>query len=97
MASGPLPTHSYSVDGSFTVTLTVTDNDGLTGTDSASAAINPAGGNTPPVARANGPYSGTEGSAVQFSSNGSLDPDGSIVTYEWNFGDGNTSSLGDCC
>ena len=93
MASGPSPTHSYSVDGSFTVTLTVTDNDGLTGVDSASAAINPASGNTPPVARANGPYSGTEGSGVQFSSNGSLDPDGSIVTYAWNFGDGNTSAL----
>ena len=93
MASGSSPTHSYSVDGSFTVTLTVTDNDGLTGTDSASAVINPAGGNTPPVARANGPYSGTEGSALQFSSSGSLDPDGSIVTYAWDFGDGNTSAI----
>ncbi len=92
VASGPSPTHSYSVDGNFTVTLTATDNDGLTGTDSTTAAINPAGGNTPPVAQANGPYSGTEGSAVQFSSNGSLDPDGSIVAYAWNFGDGNTSA-----
>jgi PKD repeat protein len=92
VASGPSPTHSYSVDGSFTVTLTVTDNDGLTGTDSTSAVINPAGGNTPPVAQANGPYSGTEGSAVQFSSNGSLDPDGSIVTYAWDFGDGSMSA-----
>jgi len=92
VASGPLPTHSYSVDGNFTVTLTATDNDGLTGIDSTTATINPAGGNTPPVAQANGPYSGTEGSAVQFSSSGSLDPDGSIVSYAWDFGDGNTSS-----
>jgi PKD repeat protein len=92
VASGPSPTHSYSVDGNFVVTLTVTDNDGLTGSDSTSAAINPAGGNTPPVAQANGPYSGTEGSAVQFSSSGSLDPDGSIVSYAWSFGDGNTSA-----
>ncbi|MDH3810279.1 MAG: PKD domain-containing protein [Gammaproteobacteria bacterium] len=93
VASGPSPTHSYSVDGNFTVTLTATDNDGLTGIDSTTVAINPAGGNTPPVAQANGPYSGTEGSAVQFSSNGSLDPDGSIVSYAWNFGDGNTSAI----
>jgi len=92
VASGPSPTHSYSVDGNFTVTLTATDNDGLTGTDSTTAVINPAGGNTPPIAQANGPYSGTEGSAVQFSSSGSLDPDGSIVSYAWDFGDGNTSS-----
>ena len=92
VASGPSPTHSYSVDGSFTVTLTATDNDGLTGVDSTTATINPAGGNTPPVAQANGPYSGSEGSAVQFSSSGSLDPDGSIVSYAWSFGDGNVSS-----
>ena len=92
VASGPSPSHTYSVDGGFTVTLTVTDNDGLTGVDSTSAAINPAGGNTPPVAQANGPYSGTEGGAVAFSSAGSLDPDGSIVTYAWDFGDGNTSA-----
>jgi PKD repeat protein len=86
------PAHSYSVDGAFTVTLTVTDNDGLTGTDTTTATINPAGGNTPPVANANGPYSGTEGAAVQFSSMGSSDPDGSISVYAWDFGDGNTSS-----
>ena len=92
VANGPSPTHSYSVDGSFTVVLTVTDNDGLMSTDSTSASINPAGGNTPPVAQANGPYSGTEGNAVQFSSSGSLDPDGSIVTYAWDFGDGNTAA-----
>jgi PKD repeat protein len=92
VADGPTPTHSYSVDGTFTVTLTVTDNDGLTGTDTATATINPAGGNTPPVARANGPYTGTEGVLVQFSSSGSIDPDGTIVAYAWDFGDGNSST-----
>lgn len=92
VSNEPSPTHSYSVDDTFTVTLAVTDNDGLTGTDTTTATINPAGGNTPPVANANGPYSGTEGVAVQFSSSGSNDPDGSVAAYAWDFGDGNTSS-----
>ncbi len=50
-------------------------------------------GNTPPSAEANGPYSATVNSAIQFSSNGSYDQDGSIVSYSWNFGDGTTSTL----
>ena len=95
VASGTTATHSYSVDGVFTVTLTVTDNDGLTGMDAVAVTINPADGNTPPEARANGPYSGTEGVAIQFSSDGSVDQDGSIVLYAWDFGDGNTSAEAD--
>jgi MYXO-CTERM domain-containing protein len=90
--TGPTASHSYSMEGTFTVTLTVTDNDGLTGTDTTTATINAAGGNVPPVANANGPYGGTEGTAVQFSSGGSFDSDGTIVSYAWDFGDGNTSS-----
>ena len=49
------------------------------------------GGNQPPVASANGPYSGGAGSAIGFSSAGSFDPDGSITSYAWSFGDGATS------
>jgi PKD repeat protein len=48
--------------------------------------------NQAPTAEANGPYTGTTGQAVTFSSAGSSDPDGSISSYQWNFGDGNTST-----
>jgi len=51
------------------------------------------GGNTPPTANANGPYAGTTGVAVSFSSAGSSDPDGQIVAYAWDFGDAGTSNL----
>lgn len=90
--SGVAPTHTYSVDGSFSVTLTVTDNTGLEASDTTSATINPAGGNSPPTANANGPYTGTEGTAVQFLSTGSSDADGTITGYLWDFGDGSTST-----
>jgi PKD repeat protein len=91
-ATGATPAHTYAVDGTFTVTLTVTDSDGLSDSDATSATINPAGGNNPPVANANGPYAGTEGNPVQFSSDGSADTDGVIVSYAWDFGDGATST-----
>jgi PKD repeat protein len=43
------------------------------------------------VASAN-PVSGDAPLMVQFSSDGSSDPDGTITTYAWDFGDGSTSS-----
>ena len=49
-------------------------------------------GQDDPTANANGPYTGTTGVAVSFSSTGSNDSDGSITTYSWNFGDGTTST-----
>jgi PKD repeat protein len=44
------------------------------------------------VAEANGPYSGGVRSAICFSSAGSFDPDGSIASNRWNFGDGTRPS-----
>jgi glucose/arabinose dehydrogenase len=50
--------------------------------------------NAPPVAAASAtPTSGSAPLAVQFSSDGSFDPEGSVITYSWNFGDGGTSTL----
>ena len=39
-----------------------------------------------------GSYTGTERAAVSFDGSKSFDPDGSIVSYEWNFGDGNSGT-----
>lgn len=51
-------------------------------------------GNTSPIAViANGPFNGVTGSPIAFSSSGSNDPDGSIVSYSWSFGDSQSSSL----
>ena len=45
------------------------------------------------VATSSAPLSGTAPLLVNFSSAGSSDPDGAIVTYNWDFGDGGTSNL----
>jgi glucose/arabinose dehydrogenase len=52
------------------------------------------GSNNPPAAVATADQTATTAATlrVQFSSAGSLDPDGDTVTYAWNFGDG--SALG---
>jgi serine protease len=60
----------------------------------AAAALNYIQGqptvNNPPVVEAGGPYTGVTGTAVTFDGSTSYDSDGSIVSYEWNFGDGST-------
>ncbi|MCI5055045.1 MAG: PKD domain-containing protein [Flavobacteriales bacterium] len=44
-----------------------------------------------PTAVINGTYSGVVNTAIPFSSIGSSDIDGQIVSYSWDFGDGSTS------
>jgi PKD repeat protein len=47
---------------------------------------------SPQAVIANGPFSAGEGQSISFSSVGSNDPDGSIASYSWSFGDGSSSS-----
>ena len=81
------PTGDYTVD--------VFMNDVLV--DSKTVTVTEAGAaNQPPTAVIASPTaSGTyrEGTEVSFLSTGSTDPDGTIVSYNWTFGDGNTSTL----
>lgn len=150
--TGATPTHTYVAQGNFTVTLTVTDNSGMTGSASITANIglppviydgvalygtNCSGCHGPlatstkrgrtaaqiqtainnntgtmgslsgllaeevlaiadalsgispiPVANPGGSYTGIINTAVQFDGSGSTDADGTIVSYDWDFGDG---------
>lgn len=45
--------------------------------------------NIAPVAKAGGPYYGYQNNPISFSAVNSYDTDGYILTYEWDFGDGN--------
>ena len=85
-----MPSHTYISTGIFNITLTVTDDAGDTNTATTTATI--AMGNQPPVADPNGPYTGTTGTPVALDGSGSTDPDGAIMAYDWDLGDGTAGS-----
>jgi VCBS repeat-containing protein len=68
-------------DGTYTITVTGSP---LSKTTVFDLIINPPA-NQPPIADANGPYSGEVNQSISFSSDGSYDPDGSIDSWEWDF------------
>jgi PKD repeat protein/C1A family cysteine protease len=85
-ATGANANHTYTSAGTFTARLTVTDNQGATGFDTTTITVSNV--NTPPVAAVSAsPTSGTKPLAVSFSGSGSSDPDGTITSYAWDFGD----------
>lgn len=83
------PVHIYNVKGKFTVTLLVTDDDGDYTSISKTITI----GNEPPSSDFSYepvlPYTGEEIRFMDLSE----DPDGSVVQWEWDFGDGSGSNL----
>jgi PKD repeat protein len=89
--AGATVSHTYNVAGTYTATLVVTDNSALTGVDTLTVQILAA--NQLPVAYATAtPASGYAPLPVTFNGSASVDPDGTIASYAWNFGDGSTGS-----
>jgi PKD repeat protein len=86
----PDPIHSYLEEGTYSVTLIVSDPSGSSDTDTTTSTIAPPLPK-PPIAETNGPYNGYKNKPIQFSSKNSNDPDGEIVEYLWDFGDGQYS------
>ncbi len=81
-------THAYNELGEYTVTLTVTDNYGLTDSTQNNIIIE----NRPPIASFTYfPQNPLVGENITFDASSSYDPDGEIVSYEWDFGDGNSA------
>jgi len=82
--TGNITTHAYANNGNYTVTLIITDNEGLNSTASDTILVL----NRLPVAKF------TESSeivdtdvVIYFNASESYDLDGFIVSYFWNFGD----------
>ena len=82
--SGSTVSHTYAAGGAYVVTLTVADNGGSTATQTRNVTLN-----TRPVASFTTACTGV---ACNFNGSASSDPDGTITSYAWVFGDGTTGS-----
>ena len=82
--SGVIETHTYAVRGVYTVTLNVTDNTSLSSIATHQIVVDI----SPRAAFLFAPAAIYIGVAVTFNGSTSTDSDGTIVTYNWTFGDG---------
>lgn len=74
--------------GPVTITVLAEDDFGRDDDDSVTITVN----NMLPQCDAGDPQTGSAGVPVQFDGTASLDPDGQIVSWSWDFGDGTTGS-----
>ncbi|MFE7845374.1 PKD domain-containing protein [Microbacterium sp. NPDC057407] len=89
--SGATASHTYNQPGTYTATLTVTDSAGRKGVATSSVVINPP--HQAPVAKIG---ADVKGLTVDFDSDDSTTSGGATITaYDWNFGDGQTSTQAD--
>lgn len=82
------PSHTYAAEGSYTVSLRVTDDGGATASVSKQLTVSLPGSNE-------GPMAGFTSSCTNLSctfTDQSTDSDGGIVAWSWTFGDGGSSS-----
>ncbi|HEY4662928.1 MAG TPA: PKD domain-containing protein [Candidatus Humimicrobiaceae bacterium] len=105
--TGVKPAHTYTVAGTYTVTLTVKDDKEASSISEHTTVIITQEGQEPedgeeeseetaeniiPIASPGGPYTGTAGKERTFDGSASVDSDGSITEYNWNFGDNSTGT-----
>jgi len=78
--SGVKVSHTYAVEGSYVVALTVTDNEGMTATVHHGITVQKEGSG------------GRVGVPIRFDGSASRAAVGQLVLYHWDFGDGSTGS-----
>lgn len=87
----PVVAHTYVTSGNFNVNLTVTDTEGLSGTVANLVSVAPAA--SPRADFVFSPSSPYVFQTVSFDASASTPGTGSTLSYQWNFGDGNITSV----
>src|SRR3989442_988863 len=87
-ANGILVRHAYVHSGRFSVVLTVVDNSQTSTTATSEMTVD-----VPPIASFSASLKAApRGVPIRFDGSASIDSDGTIVSYGWDFGDGQTAA-----
>lgn len=86
--SGETVTHQFKDAGTFTVVLVVQDNSG--NRDSTSQTVSVSEGEGPTASFVYSPANPAENETIYFNASQSNDEDGTIESFDWDFGDGTT-------
>jgi PKD repeat protein len=86
--SGQTTSHTFAAGGTYSVALTVTDNEGATDTETIDVTV---AGNEPPTASFSWRAADDDPFTIEFDGSASSDDSG-IESYEWDFGDGQSGS-----
>jgi len=89
--TGPVVWQRYTVAGSYAVTLTVTDNLGASTLLTRTVQVGSAN-QSPTASFSVLPPAPSVGAWARFDATASADPDGTIASYQWAFGDGSTAT-----
>ena len=87
LGSGQVTPHSYTMAGTYNVSLTVTDNESFTSTAYRDIVVQPGPPGAPVARFVVSPSPVDPDVPVTFNASTSYDPNGYIVSYAWDFGD----------
>ena len=90
--TGETVNHTFSSIGSYNVELTVTDDKGATDSTTKIVNVTETPNQSPTASFIASPTSGIAPLEVSFNGSNSSDSDGSIISYAWDFKDGETGN-----